>query len=69
MRKIIIEITDEQHKAFINEAQRGLKINHEEETHSDFKISLSVVSELGLAFLEVGMLNKKSLGEVEWRIE
>ena len=67
MKRIIIEISDDQHDKMVEYLQKGHKMNVDEETFSGFGINLSC-SELG-DWLEVDMYGVINLGDVNWEIE
>ncbi len=65
MRKIEIEITEEQYKLLNQEIEKGTLINIEEETNSGFNINLISI-EGDVSWLEFVMQSKIDLGEVNW---
>jgi hypothetical protein len=67
MKKIIIEISDEQYAKMIEHIQKGQKLNFDNETFSGFGINLNSC-ELG-DWIEVDMYGALNLGDVNWKIE
>ena len=67
MKKIIIEISDEQHTKMTEHIQRGQKLNLDNEIFSGFGIRLNSC-DLG-DWLEIDMYGKLDLGDVQWSIE
>jgi hypothetical protein len=67
MKKIIIELSDEQHLKMIEHIQKGQKLNFDNETFSGFGINLNSC-ELG-DWLEIHMYGELNLGDVNWKIE
>lgn len=68
MKKLEIELTDNQYKSIVSAINKGTQINFDEETFSGYNISLNVI-EGGISFLEFEMLKKIELGEVNWRFK
>lgn len=68
MKKIIINITDEQAKKLDELLSTQSRINFQEETFSGFSITLSCI-EAGICWLEAEMNKKIELGDVDWKIE
>lgn len=68
MKKLIIELTEEQAEKLKNHLATQNKINADAETFSGYTIMLHGV-EWGLHWLEVEMNSKLDLGDVNWRIE
>jgi hypothetical protein len=68
MKKIIIEITDEQAKRLRDLLSEQSRINFEEETFSGFSINLSCL-ENGICWLDAEMNKEIELGDVTWKIE
>lgn len=68
MKRLIIEMSDEQSKKLKEHLENQNKINSEEETFSGFAIIL-VGMEFGLTWLEVETDTKESIGDVNWKIE
>ncbi len=66
MKKLVIELSDEQHTLMMEHIKRGQKINCEEETFSGFSINL-FASEFG-DWLDVDMYGVLNLGDVSWKI-
>lgn len=67
MKKIVIELSDEQHAKMIEHLQKGHKMNVEEETFSGFGINLSWTEVE--SWLEIDMYSVINLGDVNWKIE
>lgn len=67
MRKIIIEISDEQFAEMTSYINKGQKLNFDHETFSGFGINFNSC-ELG-DWIEIHMYGELNLGEVNWRIE
>lgn len=68
MRKIIIELTEEQHAEMMEHIQKGAKLNLENETLSGYSILLNCIFP-GLSCLELKMNGDLYLGDVDWKIE
>ena len=68
MKKIIIELSDEQHAEMMEHIQNGAKLNFENETFSGYSINLNCL-DFGLSSLEVNMYGDLDLGDVNWKIE
>ena len=69
MRKLEITLTEEQYQHIIAERSYGNRINLEEETFGGYELCLHVGSpDVFPATLEMKMINKIDLGEVEWKI-
>jgi hypothetical protein len=66
MKKLVIELSDEQHTLMMEHIKRGQKINYEEETFSGFSINLCSC-EFG-DWLDVDMYGVLNLGDVSWEI-
>lgn len=67
MKKIIIELTDDQHDKMIAYQKRGAEINAESESLSGCSINLCSC-EVG-DWLEIEMYGILNLGDVNWKIE
>lgn len=67
MRKIEIDLTEEQFQKLSSEIKRRAVINLHEETFSGFDLILGVV-EGDISYLELKMGSVTKLGEVDWRI-
>lgn len=67
MKKIEIDLTEEQYQKMMAEMERGSRLNLNEETFSGYEIKLSVV-EGGFAWVDFKMYNEVDLGDVNWRI-
>ncbi len=69
MRKLEINLTEEQYQHIIEERSYGNRTNLAEETFGVYEICLHVGSpDLFPATLEMKMINTIDLGEVEWEI-
>jgi hypothetical protein len=68
MRKIEINITEEQYKILQQKIEKETLINLKEETHSGFQIKLNVI-EGGLSWIEFEMNSTIEIGEVDWKLE
>lgn len=70
MRKLEIILTEEQYQHIIAERSYGNRTNLEEETFGGYELCLHVASpDVIPATLEMKMINKIDLGEVEWKFE
>ena len=67
MRKIEIDLTEEQYQKLKMEINRRSQINLQEETFSGFDIVLSVI-EGNISWLKLEMGATTPIGEVEWKI-
>lgn len=67
MRRIEIDITEQQYERLNAEMQKGGTINLNEETFSGYEIKLSV-AEGGFSWIVFKMYDDVDLGDVEWRI-
>lgn len=67
MKRIIIELTEEQHKKMLEFIEKGHKLNLENETFSGYGIN-SNVCEYG-DWLEVDFNEVLNVGDVNWKIE
>ncbi len=67
MKKIIIEITEEQHLKITQHIARSKRIDLEEETMSGFEIKLC--SCIGADWLEIEAYGNLNIGDINWRIE
>jgi len=68
MKKIVIELSDQQHEIMLKEMQRCQKINAEEETFSGMEFNLITTDDGIMAYLDFKMLSKIEIGEVNWEI-
>lgn len=68
MKKIIIELSDKQHKQMMEHLQKNTEMNIEAETFSGYSISLCCVDGMFSSWVEVEMNGKIDLGEVNWKI-
>ena len=70
MRKLEILLTEEQYQHIIAERSYGNRTNLEEETFGGYELWLHVASpDVVPATLEMKMINKIDLGEVEWKFK
>jgi hypothetical protein len=67
MRKIEIELSEEQYQQIKNEISKGNTLNLQEETFSGYSLTLSSV-EGGFAWLEFNMYDNIDIGDVNWSI-
>ena len=69
MKKIIIELTDDQHQKMMEHLSKGTSLNVENETFSGFGLNLNCVEGGISSWLEVEMNGILDLGEVDWKME
>lgn len=69
MKKITIELTEEQHTKMMNHLQRETAVNMDNETFSGYGFNLKCVEGGISSWLEVEMNGMLNLGEVNWKIE
>ena len=70
MRKIEINLTEEQYQHIVAERSYGNRTNLEEETFGGFDLCLHVGSpDVIPAILEMKMINRIDLEEVDWRFK
>ena len=69
MKKIIIELSDEQHAKMTEHLQKGTTLNLENETFSGYGFHLKCTEGGISSWLEVQMNGIVDLGEVDWKIE
>ncbi|MGO4820586.1 MULTISPECIES: hypothetical protein [unclassified Flavobacterium] len=69
MKKITIELTEEQHEMMINHLQKGTTLNMNNETFSGYGLNLKCIEGGISSWLEVEMNGTIDLGEVNWSIE
>lgn len=67
MRKIEIELSEEQYQRLNQEIAKGNDINLQEETHSGFTVELTTI-EGGISWIDVQTPDKVHLGEVTWSL-
>lgn len=67
MRKLEIELSEEQYQQLNQEIAKGTQMNFEEETHSGFRVELNSI-EGGISWIDFEMQNKVELGEVNWSL-
>lgn len=67
MRKLEIELTEEQYQQLNQEIAKGNEINLEEETHSGFTVELTCI-EGGISWVDFKMHNNVELGLVNWNL-
>lgn len=68
MKKIVIEISDDQHQKMMDYLQKGTKLNIDHETFSGYGLHLNCVDGGFSSWLEVEMNGKLDLGDVDWEI-
>ena len=68
MRKIEIDLTEEQYQKLTSEIKRRAVINLHEETFSGFDLVLGV-TEGNVSVLELKMGSVIKLGEVDWKFK
>ncbi|HSI89713.1 MAG TPA: hypothetical protein VK927_01290 [Adhaeribacter sp.] len=66
MKKLVINLTDEQYAKIQEHLSRNNKINAAEETFSGYSFNLNC-TEIGINWLEVEMNTKIDVGEVAWK--
>ncbi|RTY86921.1 hypothetical protein [Flavobacterium sp. RSP15] len=69
MKKITIEITEEQYVKMTNHLQKGLALNVDNETFSGYGLNLKCVDGGLASWLEVESNGTLNLGDVNWKIE
>jgi hypothetical protein len=69
MKKITIELTDEQHAKMMDHLQKGTTLNVNNDTFSGYGFNLKCVDGGISSWLEVEMNGTLDLGEVNWKIE
>lgn len=69
MKKIIIELTEEQHEKMMDHLQKGTTLNLDNATFSGYGFNLKCVEGGLSSWLEVEMNGTLDLGEVDWKIE
>jgi hypothetical protein len=69
MKKIIIELTDNQYQKMMEHLSKGTSLNVENETFSGYSFNLNCVEGGISSWLEVEMNGILDLGEVDWKIE
>ena len=69
MKKITIELTEEQHSKMMVHLQKGTTINVDNATFSIYGFNLKCVEGGISSCLEVEMNGILNLGEVDWKIE
>jgi hypothetical protein len=69
MKKITIELTDEQHAKMMDHLQKGTTLNVNNDTFSGYGFNLKCVEGGISSWLEVEMNGTIDLGEVNWKIE
>lgn len=69
MRKLEIILSEEQYQHIMAEISYGNRTNLQEETFGGFELTLHVAQPNIYSSLEIKMINKIDLGEVEWRIK
>ena len=69
MKKITIELTDEQHSKMMDHLQKGTTLNVDNDTFSGYGFNLKCVEGGIYSWLEVEMNGILDLGEVDGKIE
>jgi hypothetical protein len=69
MKKITIELTDDQHEKMMNHLQKGTELNMGNDTFSGYSFHLKCVDSGIASWLEVEMNGTLDLGDVIWKIE
>jgi hypothetical protein len=69
MKKITIELTDEQHAIMMNHLHKETAVNIDNETFSGYGFNLKCVEGGISSWLEVEMNGTINLGEVNWKTE
>jgi hypothetical protein len=69
MKKITIELTDEQHAKMMDHLRKGTTLNVDNDTFSGYGFNLKCVEGGISSWLEVEMNGTLDLGEVDWTIE
>ena len=68
MRKIEINLTEEQYQHIQEEIKYGGRTLLAEETMGGFEITLHVIVPRMYDYLELNYINRTDLGEVDWKI-
>lgn len=68
MKKLVIEMSDEQHQQLLDEIARCQRINFEEETFSGMQFTLNVSEDQIFSSLNFKMNKTIELGDVTWRL-
>jgi hypothetical protein len=69
MKKITIELTEEQYAKMTNYLQKGTALNVDNDTFSGYGLHLNCVEGGIASWLEVEMNGSLNLGDVNWNIE
>ncbi len=69
MKKLIIELSDEQYSKMTDHLQKGTTLNLEKETFSGYGFNLKCVEGGISSWLEIEMNGVLDLGDVNWKIE
>jgi hypothetical protein len=69
MKKITIELTEEQYANMTNHLQKGTALNIDNETFSGYSLHLKCLDGGIVSWLEVEMNGNLNLGDVNWNIE
>ncbi|MGK0254417.1 MAG: hypothetical protein ACI9OE_001918 [Mariniflexile sp.] len=69
MKKITIELTEEQHAQMMNHLHKETAVNIDSETFSGYGLNLKCVEGGISSWLEVEMNGTLNLGDVNWKIE
>lgn len=69
MKKLIIELSDDQHSKMMEHLQKETALNFASETFSGYGFNLKCVDGGIASWLEVEMNGTLNLGDVNWKIE
>jgi hypothetical protein len=69
MKKITIELTDEQHAKMMDHLQKGTTLNVNNDTFSGYGFNLKCVDGGIASWLEIEMNGTLDVGDVNWKIE
>jgi hypothetical protein len=69
MKKITIELTEDQHEKMMNHLQKGTELNMGNDTFSGYGFNLKCIDGGIASWLEVEMNGTLDLGDVNWKIE
>lgn len=67
VKRIVIELSEEQYESYLSHVKRGGRLNLQEETFSGYSLKLCTAQVDD--WLEVEMYGKLDLGQVNWWIE
>ncbi|MBX9886557.1 MAG: hypothetical protein K2Y30_01320 [Flavobacteriaceae bacterium] len=69
IKKITIELTEEQYAKMTNHLQKGTALNVDNDTFSGYSLHLNCVDGGIASWLELEMNGSLNLGDVNWNIE